>query len=185
MSAQEGSNAGFKLALSAGALGLMGMAALGSLLLFAAIAGGIVAMLLAMMPGDAVSSVALDPSTPGQMAWTEGEHAQEIWLEVDLSHHFDSPWLEGELVVDGQSHPVSFSGDAVLAGDSGKMTANWRSDGDHVQGWTRVMELEPGGSGSPHEIEAVLIPGQSTTPRILRLHIVDCDNWSCDPHRLF
>lgn len=185
MSEQEGSNAGFKLALSAGALGLMALVGLGSLLLFAVIAGGIVAMLLAMMPGDPVSSVALDPSTPGQMAWTEGEHAQEIWLEVDLSHHFDSPWLEGELVVDGQSHPVSFSGDAVLAGDSGKMTANWRSDGDHVQGWTRVMELDPGGSGSQHEIDAVLIPGESTTTRILRLHVVDCENWSCDPHRLF
>lgn len=185
MSSQEGSNTGFKLALSAGALGLLAITGLGSLLLFAAIAGGIVAMLLAMMPGDPVASVALDPNTDAQMSWTEGAHAQEIWLELDLSHHFEPPWLEGELVVDGQSYPVSFSGGAVLSGQSGKMTANWRSDGDHVQGWTRVMELDPGGAGSQHELEAVLIPGQSTSPRVLRLHVVDCDNWSCDPHRLF
>ena len=185
MSSQDGSNTGFKLALSAGALGLLAITGLGSLLLFAAIAGGIVAMLLAMMPGEPVSSLALDPDTSAQMAWTEGQYAQEIWLEVDLSHHFDSPWLQGELVVDGQPYPVSFSGDAVLAGERGKMTANWRSDGDLVQGWTRVMELEPGGPGSEHALEALLIPGQSTTPRILRLHVVDCENWSCDPHRLF
>ncbi|MFT5585611.1 MAG: hypothetical protein ACI9VR_003203 [Cognaticolwellia sp.] len=185
MSAQEGSDTGFRLALSAGALGLLAITGVGSLLLFAGIAGGIVAMLLAMMPGDPVLSVALDPGTSTEMAWTEGPHAQELWLEVDLSHHFESPWLDGELLVDGLSHPVSFSGDAVLAGESSKMTANWRSDGDHVQGWTRVMKLDPSGTGSEHQVRATLNPGENTTPRILRLHIVDCDNWSCDPDRLF
>lgn len=185
MSAQEGSDTGFKLALSAGALALLAITGLGSLLLFAAIAGGIVAMLLAIMPADPVTSMALDPRTATEMAWIEGAHSQELWLEVDLSHHFERPWLDGELVLDGQSLPVSFSGDAVLAGDSGKMTAYWRSDGDLEQGWIRVMKLEPGGAGSEHQISATLNPGENTTSRILRLHIVDCDNWSCDPDRLF
>ena len=185
MSTQQSSDTGFKLALSASAMGLLGIAGLGSLVLFAGIAGGIVAMLLALMPGDPVASVALDPGAPTDIDWLEGAHAQEIWLEVDLSHHFESPWLDGELVVDGQPLPVSFSGNAVLAGESGKMNANWRSSGDHVQGWTRVMKLDPSGAGSEHTLQATLNPGENTTSRILRLHIVDCDNWSCDPDRLF
>ena len=108
MSTQQSSDTGFKLALSASAVGLMGIAGLGSLMLFAGIAGGIVAMLLALMPGDPVASVALNPGAQAEIDWLEGAHAQEIWLEVDLSHHFESPWLDGELVLDGLSLPVSF-----------------------------------------------------------------------------
>lgn len=185
MSSQDGSDAGFKLALSAGALTLVAITGLGSLLFFAAIAGGIAAMVLAMMPAEPVASVALDPDTETELSWTEGEHAQELWLELDISHHFDKPWLEGSLVVDGVAHPVNYSGDAVLAGERGKMTAYWYSSGDQAQGMTRVMKLERLGAGTEHRIQATLIPGENTTTRILRLHIVDCDNWSCDPDRLF
>lgn len=185
MSDEGSSNTGFKIALSAGAMGLVAVSGLLSLLVFAGIAGFIVGMLLAMMPGEPVASVALDPARETQMAWTEGAHAQELWLEVDLSHHFETPWLTGSIVIDGEEHPVSYSGDAVLAGQSGKMTAHWRSDGDQAAGWTRVQKLPQSGAGSEHQIDAILIPGAETTPRILRLHIVDCDNWSCDPDRLF
>lgn len=175
----------FLFGLTAVSFGVMAASTLGALLLFAGTAGVIAAMMLAMLPSEPQSTLALDPGVADTLRWTEGPHAQEIWVELDVSHHFQRPWLSGELEVDGQPRAIDFSGEAFLEGQSAVTKYRWISSGDQSQGWVRVMKLPQGGQGAEHSVQVRVDPGPQTTVRVLRLHVVDCDNWSCDPDRLF
>lgn len=173
-----------RLTVLAGALVLA--ATCGGLLFTGGIAGGIVGMVVAMAPGEPVAVVAVEGTGLTELEWTAGPHAQELWLEVELTHSHESPYVYGPMDVDGQDRQLAFgAGGGPLEGDGARMTWMWSQDLASLQGHVRVTKLDPVAPGTERRVAVQPHLGAGVQVHTLNLYVVDCTNWSCNPDRLF
>lgn len=173
-----------RLTLLAGVV-VMG-ATCGGLTLTGGVAGGIVGLMVAMAPGDPVAVVAVEGAGPTALEWTAGEFAQEVWLEVELTHSHESPYVYGPMDVDGDDRELAFgAGGGPLKGDGTRMTWFWTEDMASLQGHIRVTKLEPVAPGTERRVAVQPNLGDGVQVHTMNLYVVDCTNWSCNPDRLF